>query len=94
MARPKGSPKTEGSGRKKGTPNKVKTDTREMMREYIANNFSQYIQRMENLDDRDYTRAYAEMCKFVVPVLQSTSIDATIESKVTIEDRLKNLSES
>lgn len=94
MARPKGSPKTPGSGRKPGSKNKVQKETREHMREYIATHFDEYTKRMSQLDDRDYVRAYAEMCKFVVPVLQSTSLEATIENKTTIEDRLRELSET
>ena len=90
MAKAKGSAKT--GGRKPGTPNKVTKDIRSRLAEFIEGNFDTYCEKMNELDGRDYVRAYNDMCQYVLPKLQSVAVDAVVEHAKTIEDRLQELS--
>lgn len=79
-------------GRQKGTPNKTTRETRELFAEFVQRSFPTFIEKMEALDERDYCRVYTDMCKYVMPSLQSVNLDATITKQKTIEDRLLDLS--
>lgn len=79
-------------GRKKGTPNKVTKATRELFSSYVEEHFKDFVEKMEALDERDYCRVYTDMCKYVMPALQSVNLDATVQQKKTIEDKLAELS--
>ena len=50
MPRPKGSPKTEGSGRKKGTQNRVTLDIREAAQKFGAEAVATLVDLMRNAD--------------------------------------------
>lgn len=50
MPRPKGSGKTAGSGRKKGTPNKIVTDVRELAQGYGPEAITTLVELMRDAD--------------------------------------------
>lgn len=81
-------------GRTKGTPNQ----TTKTVRDILAKTTSDYYNSKDFKDDLDALEAkdrlaiIEKLTGYVVPKMQSTSIDATIETHKTIEDKLLELS--
>lgn len=81
-------------GRKAGTPNK----TTKSMREVLSNAVCGYYTSEQFLEDIAYLKpvervsAMEKLAGYVLPKLQTTSLDVFSESKKTIEDRLIELS--
>lgn len=92
MPRPKGQPKI--GGRKKGTPNKVSKDLRERIRLFLDEKWPEAIETWETIDKPgEKLRLYIDLSRFVLPVLQSVSLDATVKKEDSVEDDLHELGE-
>lgn len=92
MARPKGQPKV--GGRKKGTPNKVSKDLRERIRLFLDDKWDEAVKTWETIDKPgEKLRLYIDLSRFVLPVLQSVSLDATVKKEDNAEDDLRELGE-
>lgn len=82
-------------GRKKGTPNKVSGELRERLSALLIANFDEFQTRMDSIvKNEEYCSTYLQMCKFVLPTLQSVDLDAQVSPDETIADRLCKLSAS
>lgn len=92
MSRPKGQPKI--GGRKKGTPNKVAKDLRERIRLFLEEKWPEAVETWESIDKPgEKLRLYIDLSRFVLPVLQSVSLDATVKKEDRVEDDLHELGE-
>lgn len=92
MPRPKGQPKI--GGRKKGTPNKVAKDLRERIRLFLDDKWDEAVETWETIDKPgEKLRLYIDLSRFVLPVLQSVSLDATVKKEDRVEDDLHELGE-
>lgn len=92
MPRPKGLPKT--GGRVAGTPNKVKYDLRQKIKDFADENFDEVIEAWRSIDDpKDKLKAYVDLCTYALPKLQAVQLDANIKRESDIEEDLKALSE-
>lgn len=92
MPRPKGQPKI--GGRKKGTPNKVAKDLRERIRLFLDEKWPEAVKTWEAIDKPgEKLRLYIDLSRFVLPVLQSVSLDATVKKEDNVEDDLRELGE-
>lgn len=92
MSRPKGLPKT--GGRKAGTPNKVKYDLRQKIREFAEDNFDEVIEAWKSIEEpKDKLKAYVDLCTYALPKLQAVQLDANIKRNSDIEEDLKALAE-
>lgn len=92
MPRPKGQPKV--GGRKKGTPNKVAKDLRERIRLFLDEKWPEAVEAWETIDKPgEKLRLYIDLSRFVLPVLQSVSLDATVKKEDNAEDDLRELGE-
>lgn len=92
MPRPKGQPKI--GGRKKGTPNKVAKDLRERIRLFLEEKWPEAVETWESIDKPgEKLRLYIDLSRFVLPVLQSVSLDATVKKEDNAEDDLRELGE-
>ena len=92
MPRPKGQPKI--GGRKKGTPNKVSKDLRERIRLFLDEKWPEAVEAWETIDKPgEKLRLYIDLSRFVLPVLQSVSLDATVKKEDNAEDDLRELGE-
>lgn len=82
-------------GRQKGTPNKTTKAIREKLAEATSDYFNSevFLQDLAVLEPRDRVSLMERLTQYVAPKMQSTSIDATVETRATIEDRLIALSE-
>ena len=89
----KGSPKT--GGRQKGTPNKATKAVRNILTTTIEDyvNSETFKQDFLALDAKDRLLLTTKFAEYVIPKLQSTSLDMTITNQKTIEDQLSELAE-
>jgi hypothetical protein len=55
------------SGRPKGAPNKISVATKERIREFVEDDFDNYIEELKELDVRDRVKIKTELIKLVVP---------------------------
>ena len=82
-------------GRQAGTPNKVSSTVRraiaKMLDEYY--NSETFVNDIAELEAKDRVAAMERFTAYVAPKLQTTTLDMTVESKKTIEDKLIELSE-
>ena len=86
--------KGEG-GRPKGTPNKITTELREWIGNFIDNNRERIQQDWETLEPKDRIVLFEKLLKYALPTLQATSLTTDFEKLTdeqldTIIDNLKN----
>lgn len=81
-------------GRQAGTPNKASAAVRgaiaKMLDEYFTS--ETFAKDISELDPKDRVAAMEKFAAYVAPKLQATSLDMSVESKKTIEDKLIELS--
>lgn len=77
-------------GRKAGTPNKVSGAVRKAISEAIDGYYTseQFMLDMAALKPVERVQAMEKLAQYAVPKLQSTTLDATVQKRKTIEDRL------
>lgn len=80
-------------GRKKGTPNKTTAETRQLIQEAVNMQFDEFKKRMNTLPDKEFCQVYIQMCKFVIPSLQSVKIEDGSAVKMEVIERLKERNE-
>lgn len=87
----KGRKKT--GGRKKGVPNHSNF-SRERIISFVDNDFETFIAKMNELANEDakaYVGVYVKMLQYVVPTLQSTHMESSIETKSEILEQILHL---
>ena len=90
---PKG---VRNGGRAKGTPNKTTTATKEIIANLLTkySNTGQMSEDFNSLDPKDRLAIAEKLMQYVMPKIQSVAVDlANSDSKITIETRLRELSE-
>lgn len=82
-------------GRTAGTPNKKTAAIREVVTNLVEEYSSsgQMMQDIAELEPKDRLAVITKLTEYVIPKLQSTTLDVAVESKKTIEDRLVELAE-
>lgn len=68
------------NGRPKGVPNKVTTDLRSGIDSFLKNKWGEVNEIWDRLDDKDKIMFIDKMMKYAIPTLQSTTLDAKVES--------------
>lgn len=87
MAQPKGKPKTPGSGRKKGTPNKINMDLERLCNETGIDPFMVLLKYTQDPDPVIAIAAAKECCRYIYPqrkALEVTTSDTGF--RVIVED--------
>ena len=81
-------------GRVKGIPNKTTKTQREILSEITRDyyNSKRFKDDLADIEPRDRLLIMEKLTGYVVPKMQSTTIDATVETRKTIEDKLLELS--
>lgn len=81
-------------GRVKGTPNKTTKTIREKLSEVTGDYFNSelFAEDIAQLEPKDRLTLMERLTNYVVPKMQSTTIDATVDTRKTIEDKLIELS--
>lgn len=67
MAWPKGVPRPEGAGRKKGTPNKMSTNLNAICEAKGINPFEALLEMTKHEDPNIKMQALKEVCQYVLP---------------------------
>lgn len=82
-------------GRQKGSKNKVSSSVRDIISRMVGDyyNSDQFARDLADLDAKDRVSAMEKFVAYIVPKLQSTSLDVAEETRQTIEDRLRDLAE-
>ena len=82
-------------GRKKGTPNKTTLTIRERLAKVTGEyyNSEAFEKDLAAMEPKDRVALMERLTQYAAPKMQSTSIEATVETRKTIEDKLIELSE-
>jgi len=61
-------------GRVRGTQNALTRQTKELLTDFMQSNFSMFLERLNNLNDKDYCSNYISLLKYILPTLKATEI--------------------
>jgi hypothetical protein len=75
------------NGRKAGAVNKVNSQVKRMIAEFVENEALTFRERMDNLSDADYCKIYLQLMRFVIPTMRS--IDAPVVEKELPFDKIE-----
>ena len=94
MARQKNDVRGRLGGRQKGTPNKSTSSLREIISEQWRNyqESGQFKKDLDELDPQTRAVIMERYAQYVAPKMKSVDMDATITTRITIEDKLRQLS--
>lgn len=93
MGRVKGDGRgNQGGGRKKGTPNKVTRERRELISEFLDKEWENFQQMYKDADDETKLKIYMEMIPYTTPKMASVEYKEKAKPK-TYMDRLDEISE-
>lgn len=81
--RPPGKAKT--GGRKPGTPNKVTSNLRQAVNDLIDANWGTIEKDLKKVDPKDRLTFLEKMMSYALPKLQSTTIDASVNTAARID---------
>lgn len=70
------------AGRAKGTPNKVTTELRSRMSDFLSARWEDIEEDFRQLDPLSRITMYERMLKFVLPAMQSVSMEASIHTRI------------
>ena len=88
MARPKGDGKgNQGGGRKKGTPNRVTRERRELISEFLDKEWPNFQKMYERADEETKMKIYMEMIPYTTPKMASIEYKEKVKPK-TLQDEL------
>lgn len=92
MARQKGDGKgNQGGGRKKGTPNRVTKERRELINQFLDENWEDFKENYRKADPAARLRIYMEMIPYTTPKMASIEYKEKSTPK-TFDDELDELS--
>ena len=67
-------------GRGAGTPNKLTKDLRELITQFLSDNWSKMENDFEALEPKDRILFYEKLLKYAVPQLQNTTLETQFEN--------------
>lgn len=82
----------QGGGRKKGTPNRVTAERRELINQFLTDKWDDFIDMYENADVDTRLKIYMELIPYTTPKMASVEYKETSRPK-TFQDELDELSE-
>ncbi len=91
MARQKNDGKGRMGGRKKGTPNKVDRGRRELIADFLDENWDNFKQMYKDSDPATKVKIYMEMIPYTTPKLAAVEYKE-VEPAKTFADELDELS--
>ena len=66
-------------GRKPGTPNKITTDLRKRINDFLSDNWEMLQEDFKQLEPKDRVNFYEKILQYGLPRLQSTELTSDIE---------------
>lgn len=91
MPKKKGDPKT--GGRKKGSLNKVKKKTKEIILDIVEGMQDQIIKDLAELEPKDRVAVWCKLAEFIEPKPQRVDVSFNKPTNKTIEDKLIEMSQ-
>lgn len=88
MAFKKGTDKPDGSGRKKGSTNKVTKDVKEIISKIVEERIAELNNDLDNMTPSMKWIILEKIMKFAYPTLSSQKIDADVKHDGNIEVRI------
>src|SRR4051794_20773983 len=82
----KGQKSNNPNGRPKGVPNKVTKNLRQAVMDLLDTNWAKIQKDLKLVDPKDRLAFLEKMMAYVLPKLQSTTIDATVETIKRLDD--------
>lgn len=70
----KGDSNINTAGRKKNTPNFITKQSKELLSDFMQSNYSTFLERLNNLNDKDYCSNYILLLRYILPTLKATEI--------------------
>jgi hypothetical protein len=90
MARPKGEGKTEGSGRKKGVPNKATANAKQAIADFVDGNSDRLVVWLDQIAEsnpKEAFQCFMSVVEYHIPKLSrvdgSTTVNGAISANVT-----------
>lgn len=82
-------------GRVAGTPNKTNGRMREVLTSIVSDYFDSdtVVKDIADLKPKERVEIMEKLASYVIPKLQSTTLDASVSAAKTIEDRLVEMCE-
>jgi hypothetical protein len=62
------------NGRPKGATNKISTEQRDYLREFLRENKTLFEQQVKNLSEKDFVRTYITLMQYVLPKPATTEL--------------------
>lgn len=90
MARQKGDGKGRLGGRKKGTPNNVTKERRELIEKFLNDEWENFQQMYQDSDDATKMKIYMELIPYTTPKMASVEYKEKTPPK-TFEDELDEI---
>ena len=87
MARTKGDGKGRQGGRAKGTPNKATKERRELIDQFLNENWKSFQEMYARADDETKLKIYMELIPYTTPKMASVEYKEKVRSK-TFKDEL------
>lgn len=63
------------NGRPVGSKNKVSSELRKTIQDFVENNQSELERRMSGLNDSEWVKHYTQLLRFVLPTLKSSTYE-------------------
>lgn len=76
-------------GRKKGTSNALTKQSKELLKEFMENNYSTFLERLNNLNDKDYCNNYISLLKYILPTLKASEITENKKNDYNNADKIE-----
>ena len=70
----KGDKNINTKGRKPNTLNKTTKQSKELLADFMQCNYSTFLKRLNNLNDKDYCSNYISLLRYILPTLKATEI--------------------
>ena len=77
-------------GRPKGVPNRVTSDLRSWVEEFLNDNREQVIGDMGKLEPHQRVQMFEKLLSFAIPKMQSVTIEAQIAAEIAAIEKLLN----
>lgn len=81
-------------GRKKGTPNKSTALTKEVVNDFINDNYLKFCTNFELLSPKDKVSVYVKMLDFVLPKMKSVELNDNTKQAERVDEIIAKLREA
>lgn len=76
-------------GRKPKSLNKVTKQSKELLADFMQCNYSTFLERLNNLNDKDYCSNYILLLRYILPTLKATEITEPKKNEYNNADKIE-----